>query len=77
MESIRKLKDMYLGELSDDDPLKQLFITLERNRIDNRDQEEKLLEELEKLIRENLDLKFNNGERVEDKVLEISSDDDS
>ena len=79
VDRIQYLKDLYniikyyLTEMGDEDPLKAL-IQSENNEVERRQQSE-MADDIEKLIREFFDdLRFADGELVEEKILAESTD---
>ncbi|WP_422071112.1 hypothetical protein [Tranquillimonas rosea] len=79
VDRIQYLKDLYniikyyLSEMGDEDPLKAL-IEGENNEVERRHQSE-MADDIEKLIREFFDdLRFTDGELVEEKILAESTD---
>lgn len=79
VDRIQYLKDLYnvikhyLGEMSDQDPV-QAIVDNENNEVDNRQQSE-VMRDLEVLLREFFDdLRFNDGELVEEKAQAESTD---
>ena len=79
VDRIQYLKDLYnvikhyLGEMSDQDPV-QAIIDNETNDVDQRQQNETVMD-LEQLLKEFFnDLRFNDGELVEDKAQAESTD---
>jgi len=81
LDRIQYLRDLYwiiqhyLGELKDDDPIKLLIKRMEK--LESKDEENLKFKELEDMVYNFFnDLRFNDGVKVEEKVLEVSSSED-